>query len=113
MKMDWEGTSFGGITLKCNYEGEQWIELSLPVYIDKILARFLHQQPKRPQDSPHPDPPTKFTGTTPEPPSPDKSPGIDERGIKRIQNICVSILWYMLACDITTTMALNAIGCEQ
>ena len=30
MKMDWEGTSFGGITLKWNYEGERWVELSLP-----------------------------------------------------------------------------------
>ena len=27
--------------------------------------------------------------------------------------ICRSILWYMRACDITTTKALNAIGCEQ
>ena len=37
-KMDWGGTSFGGITLKWNYEGERWVELSLPGYIDKILA---------------------------------------------------------------------------
>ena len=35
MKMDWGGTSFGGITLKWNYDGERWIELSLPGYIEK------------------------------------------------------------------------------
>ena len=41
MKMYWKGTSFGGITLKWNYEGKRWVELSLPGYIDKVLARFL------------------------------------------------------------------------
>ena len=51
MKMDWPGTSFGGIALKWNYDGEQWVELSLPGYIEKILAQFCHPQPKRPQDS--------------------------------------------------------------
>ena len=74
MKMDWEGTSFVGITLKWNYEGELWVELSLPGYIDKILARFCHLQPKRPQESPHPAPPTKFTRTTPAPLSPTNLP---------------------------------------
>ena len=29
MKMDWEGTSFRGITLKWNYEGERWLKLFL------------------------------------------------------------------------------------
>ena len=56
IKMDWQGTSFVGITLKWNYEGWQWVELSLPGYIDKILAHFRHPQPKRPQDSSHPPP---------------------------------------------------------
>ena len=113
MKIDLGGTSFGGITLKWNYDGERWVELSLPGYIEKILVRFCHPQPKRPQDSPHPDPPTKFTMTTPTPPSPDKSPCLDEKGIKKIQKICGSILWYMRVCNITTTKALNAIGSEK
>ena len=37
MKTDWEGLSFGGITLKWNYHGERWVELSLPGYIKKVL----------------------------------------------------------------------------
>ena len=98
MKMDWGRTSFGFITLKWNYDGERWVELSLPGYIEKILAQFRHPQLKIPQDSPHPAPPTKFTRKTPMPPSPDKSPRLDEKGIKRIQQICGSILWYMQAC---------------
>ena len=44
---------------------------------------------------------------------PDESPRLDEKGIKRIQQICGSIMWYMWACDITTTKAMNAIGREQ
>ena len=113
IKMDWEGKSFGGITLKWNYEGEQWVELSLPGYIDKVLARFRHPLPKRPQYSPHPAPPTKFTQTTPAPPSHDESSCLDEKGIKIIQKICGSILWYMRSCDTTTTKALNAIRHKQ
>ena len=113
MKMDWGGTSFRGITLKWNYDGEKWVELSLPGYIEKILARFCHPQPKRPQDSPHPAPPTKFTRTTPTQQSVDTSPRLNGQGIKRIHQIFGSILWYTRACDIKTTKALNAIGREQ
>ena len=35
MKMDWRETIFGGINLKWNYDGERWVELSLPRYIEK------------------------------------------------------------------------------
>ena len=113
MKMDWKGTNFGGITLKWNYEGGRWVELSLPGYIDKVLACFRHPQPKRPQESPYPAPPTKFTQTTPAPPSPDKYPRLDKKGIKIIQKSCGSILGYTRACNITTTKALNVIGHEK
>ena len=82
MKMDWPGTSFRGITLKWNYDSERWVELSLPGYIEKILARYRHPRPKIPQDSPHPAPPTKFTRTTLTPPSPDKSPLSRRKGNK-------------------------------
>ena len=51
VKMDWLGTSFGGITLKWNYENERWVELSLPGFIEKLLGRFKHPKPKQPQDS--------------------------------------------------------------
>ena len=44
---------------------------------------------------------------------PRRIPRLDENGINIIQKICGSILWYMRACDITTTKALNAIGSDQ
>ena len=40
MKMDWGATSFGGITLKWNYDGERWVELSLLGYIEKSSRDF-------------------------------------------------------------------------
>ena len=85
VKMDWDGTSFGGITLKWNYTGERWVELSLPGYIKKLLIRFKHPRPKQPQDSPHPAPPTKFTRVTPAPPPHDEATRLDEKGVRRIQ----------------------------
>ena len=111
--MDWLGTSFGGITLKWNYEGERWVELSLPGYIEKLLICFKHPRPKQLQDSPHPAPPMKFTRVTPAPPPPDEASRSDEKGVRRIQQICGSILWYMRACNVTTTKGLNSIGRKQ
>ena len=34
-KTDWEGASYGGITLQWNYKGKLWEELSIPGYIKK------------------------------------------------------------------------------
>ena len=113
MKKYWQGKSFGGITLEWNYQNESWVELSLPGYIKKCLHRFGHPHPRRPQDSPHPAPMAKFTRMTPSPPSPDNAPKLDEKGIKCIQQICGSILWYMRSEDVTTCKALNAIGREK
>ena len=113
VKMDWLGTSFGGITLKWNYVGERWVELSLPGYIENLLIRFKHPCPKQPQDSPHPAPPTKCTRVMPAPPPPDEAPCLDEKGLRRMKQICGSILWYMRACDVTATKGLNSIGRKQ
>ena len=113
MKKDWQGKSFGGITLEWNYQNERWEELYLPRYIKKCLHRFGHSHPKRPQDSLHPAPIAKFTRTTPSPPSPDDAPKLDDKVIKRIHKIYGSILWYMRAADVTTFKALNAIGRKQ
>ena len=44
---------------------------------------------------------------------PRRIPRLDKKGIKRIQQIYGSILWYMQACGITTTKALNSIGRKQ
>ena len=113
MKTDWQGKSFGGITLEWNYQNEMWVELYLPGYIKKRLHRFGHLHPRRPQDSPHLAPIEKVTRTTPSPPSPDDAHKLDEKGIKRIQQICGSILWYMRAADVTTCKSLIAIGRKQ
>ena len=89
------------------------MELSLPGYIKKCLHRFGYHHPRRPQYSPHLEPIEKFTRTTPSLSSPDDAPKLDEKGIKRIQQICGSILWYMQVADVTTCKTLNTIGHKQ
>ena len=54
-----------------------WVELSLPEYIDKILARFRHPQPKKTTRLPTSSSAKKITRMTPAPPSPDESPRLD------------------------------------
>ena len=112
-KTDWKGSSFGGITLEWNYQGERWVELSLPEYIKKVLHQFSHQTPARPQDSPHPAPVAKFSRATPKPPTPADAPRLDKTGVRKIQRINGCCLWYMWACNSTTCKALNAIGHKQ
>ena len=108
---DWSGETFCGITLKWNYD-EGWVELSMPGYIEKVLIRFNHSRPKRPQHSPHPCPPPRF-GRSQEPPPLDESPLLDDDGKKRIQQISGSVLFYSRAVDMTMLKGLNTISKKQ
>jgi hypothetical protein len=42
---DWKGTLYCGITLDWNYK-EQWVDISMTRYIQKVLQRLKHSKPK-------------------------------------------------------------------
>jgi hypothetical protein len=50
--VDWTGTKFCGLTLKWDYEAGT-VDVSMPGYIAKCLARFQHNPPKQAQLAPH------------------------------------------------------------
>ena len=57
--------------------------------------------------------PKKFGTEAQAPLPPDSSPKLDTKGIKRVQQIVGSILYYARAVDMTVLMALSAIAVEQ
>jgi hypothetical protein len=85
----------------------------MPGYIDKLLARFEHENPDKPQHSPHKAPPNIY-GTAAQDPIPDdEAPATDAKRIKRIQQVIGGILYYTRAIDMTLLPALSAVASEQ
>ena len=56
---DLEGARYCGITLEWNYE-ERWLDISMPGYIKKVLQKYKHETPPRPQHSPYVIAPKKY-----------------------------------------------------
>ena len=109
---DWTGDIYCGITLKWNYE-ERRLDISMPGYIKKLLLKYKHCVPTKPQHCPY-APAHKQYGAKAQTPLPvDISPKLSPEEIKEIQHVIVSILYYAQAVDITVLMALSSIAIKQ
>ncbi len=72
----------------------------MPGYIKKKLQEYGHIVPKKIQGCPSALPT-------------DDTPKLDEKGIKRVQQIIGSILYYARAVNMTVLMALSTIAVDQ
>jgi hypothetical protein len=109
---DWEGTLYCGITLQWDY-ANRTLDISMPGYIQRLLAKFDHKKPKTPQHSPHRAPPKKYGVSAHDPIPPDTTPAIDAPRIKIIQQVIGGILYYARAVDMTVLPALSAVASDQ
>jgi len=82
----------------------------MPGYIKKKLQEYKHSLPRRIQNCPYPPEPKQFGVDAQAPIVPDATASLDAKGIKRIQQIMGSILYYARAVDMTVLMAL---ACEH
>ena len=98
---DWTGDLYCGITLKCDYENRT-VNISMSGYIKKKLQEYGHIFPNRIQRCPY-SPEPKQSG----------SPKLDATGIKRVQKIVGSILYYARAVIMRVLMRLSSIAVEQ
>ncbi len=69
--------------------------------------------PKKLQTCPYSPEPKKFGTEAQTALPPDSSPKLDTKGIKRVQKIVGSILYYARTVDMTVLMALSSIAVEQ
>jgi hypothetical protein len=112
LEEDWAGELYCGITLKWDYN-KRHMDISMPNYINKMLTRFDHEPPARPQHSPHIAPTRKFGPPAQEPVAHDHSKPIPPDRIQRIQQIVGTIMYYARAVDLMTLVALSSIAAEQ
>jgi hypothetical protein len=109
---DWTGTLYCGISLEWDYTNRT-VDISMPGYIKKKLQEYSHVLPGRIQTCPYSPDPKKFGLDTQTPIADDTSPLLDKQGIKKVQKIVCSILYYARAVDMTVLMALSSIAVEQ
>ena len=82
-------------------------------YIQKLLHKYKHCMPTRPQHCPYSPSPKQYGAKAQAPLPVDISPKLSPAEIKEIQCVVGSILYYTRAVDITVLMALSSIAIEQ
>jgi hypothetical protein len=85
----------------------------MPGYIKKKLQKYKHLLVGRIQNCPYSPEPKKFGLDAQAPLMPDATPVLDVGGIKQIQQIVGSILYYARTVNMTVLMALSSIVVEQ
>ena len=108
---DAEGATFCGISLTWDYTKGQ-VDLSMPGYIQKTLHKFNHPTPTKPHHAPHKHVPIAY-GQRVQVPIVNEGTPLDEKGVKRVQNIVGTLLYYSRAVDPTLAPALSAIAAKQ
>ena len=109
---DWSGALYCGITLKWDYE-KRILDFSMPGYIKKVLQRYKHEMPRRPQHSPYPVAQIKYGKAAQDPIAEDTSRAASDEEILKVQQVVGSILYYARAVDLTALMSLSTIASEQ
>ena len=109
--VDKEGKNFCGLTLDWNYS-KGYVDISMPGYINKVLHKYQHPTPTRPEYAPHQHVEPVY-GAKQQITTVDTSSPLDKKGIRRIQGIIGSLLFYGRAIDNTMLTAINDISGQQ
>jgi hypothetical protein len=108
----WSGDLYCGIVLAWDYVNRTE-DISMPGYIKKKLQEYKHVQFKRTQMCPYLPVPKQF-GTEAQAPLPTNVfPRLNKNGIRKVQRIVGSILYYARAVDMTILMALSTIAVSK
>ena len=82
-------------------------------YIDKLIIKYGHPQPWKPQLSPHKHREVKYGSKEQLTPEEDTSTALDNKGNKRTQSIIGANVYYARAVDNKLLVGLSAIGAQQ
>jgi hypothetical protein len=105
---DWAGQLYGGITLRWDYE-RRTVDLSMSGYIAATFHKYQHHAQHAPHKWNELNYGAKQQFTEPE----DDTATLPPDGIKRIQQITGTLLYYARAVDPTMLMALGTIAAQQ
>ena len=82
-------------------------------YVAKVLLKYGHPIPKKPQLSPHKHHEVIYGAKEQLAPEYDTTPPLDSQGTKRVQGIVGTLLYYTRAVDNKLLVGLSAIGSQQ
>ena len=82
-------------------------------YINEVLLKYKHPKPLKPQHAPHAHRPIVYGAKEQLLPDEDASPPLDANGVKRIQGIIGSLLYYARAVDNKLLATLSTISSHQ
>jgi hypothetical protein len=108
---DWDGKMYYGMTLKWDYRNRT-CDISMPGYIENVLSKFQHDNPKHPQHTPSRYSVPVYSAKT-QFARQDDTPSLTAKQCLRIQKIAGSVLYNARAVDPTVLMPLNDIATEQ
>jgi hypothetical protein len=109
---DWTSDLYCRIKLNWNYT-VRTLNISMPGYVKKLLQKYKHCIPPKPQYCLYFPSPKQYRAKAQAPILVDISPKLSPDGIKEIQQIIGSILYYARAVYITILMALSSIAIKQ
>ena len=85
----------------------------MPGYVKRQLNKYKHVSSPRPQNCPYSPEPKKYGSEAQSLLPIDTSPQLNDKGIKHVQKIPGSILYYARAGDMMVLMSLSTIASEQ
>jgi hypothetical protein len=109
---DWEGTRYLDITLDWDYKKRE-VDLSMPGYVERALARFGHLIPKILQHQPHKHTVPTCGATILYAKDNDVTNLLSKDEKKYIQQVLSTFLYYGRAVDLTMLTALSSIASNQ
>ncbi len=109
---DWSGDLYFGIKLCLDYNART-VDISMPGNIKKLLQKYKHKMPLKPQHCPYTPAPKQYGAEAQALIPTDISTKLSNEEIKEMQRIVGRILYYAWTVDITVLMALSSIASEQ
>jgi hypothetical protein len=110
--IDWHGTQYCGLTLDWDYPN-QHVDISMPGYVPKGLAKFKHKPPNKPEYAPSDSTAPIYGRKIQQPTETSTSPALSPAGKTEIQSISGTFQYYGRGVDPTSLVALNDIAGEQ
>ncbi len=112
MTTDWTGSKYAGIDIEWNYV-KRTCRISMNNYINTLLIKYNHPRPKKPQHALHAHREIAYGAKEQLIPDADTSPSLNEDGVKRVQGIVGSLLYYARAVDNKLLATLSVISSQQ
>ena len=85
----------------------------MPGYIQRVLAKYKHLKPKKPQYSPYPVKPRKYGKAAQDPMPEDDTPPVDKEERLLVQQVVGSIIYYAKSVNLTALTGLSTLASEQ